>query len=158
MGIAASHLTRHFRRFNVIERTERIINKEKPIAAPLHKVDAERLKHLLENNPGMKEELANKDSTLEKNLKNIYVKSEGDLPDVYPQSKVKLPKNRDQVFTSGFLVEEPEHIPPGRYTLTQITECIADHYKDKQMYTAKVLADRIKIDEKLMGVYRMNIY
>jgi hypothetical protein len=56
------------------------------------------------------------------------------------------------------LVEEPEHIPPGRYTLTQITECIADHYKDKQMYTAKVLADRIKIDEKLMGVYRMNIY
>jgi hypothetical protein len=106
MGIAASHLTRHFRRFNVIERTERIINKEKPIAAPLHKVDAERLKHLLESNlnvsfifrklsiyqvskinkltlitdnPGMKEELANKDSTLEKNLKNIYVKSEGDV-------------------------------------------------------------------------------
>lgn len=106
MGIAASHLTRHFRRFNVINRTERIINKEKPVAAPLHKVDAERLKSLLESNlngsyifnklliyqtsktnkaalitdnPGIKEETANKDSTLENNLKNVYVKSEGDV-------------------------------------------------------------------------------
>lgn len=48
--------------------------------------------------------------------------------------------------------EEPVTVPPGRYTLTQITECLADHYKDKQMYTVQVLADRIKIDVKLMGV------
>lgn len=50
MGVAGSHLTRNLRRFNVIERTERIINKEKPTPAPLHKVDAERLKHLLKSN------------------------------------------------------------------------------------------------------------
>lgn len=50
MGAAGSHLTRNFRRFNVINRTERIISKEKPTAAPLHKVDAERLKHLLKSN------------------------------------------------------------------------------------------------------------
>lgn len=50
------------------------------------------------------------------------------------------------------MVEEPEVIPPGRYTLTQITECIADHYKDKKIYTAEVLAKRIKIDVKLMGM------
>lgn len=50
------------------------------------------------------------------------------------------------------MVEEPEIVPPGRYTLTQITECIADHYKDKHMYTAEVLAKRIKIDVKLMGM------
>jgi len=50
MGLAASHLTRHMRRFNVIDRTERIISKQKPVRAPLHKVDAERLKDLLESN------------------------------------------------------------------------------------------------------------
>jgi len=49
------------------------------------------------------------------------------------------------------MVEEPENVPPGRYTLTQVIECIADHYKDKNMYTAQVLADRIKVDKKLMG-------
>lgn len=51
------------------------------------------------------------------------------------------------------MVEEPENIPSGRYTLTQIMECIADHNSNKQMYTAQVLADRLQIDVKLMGVY-----
>lgn len=50
------------------------------------------------------------------------------------------------------MIEEPVNIPQGRYTLTQIIECIADHYKDKNKYTAQVLADRIQIDVKLMGV------
>lgn len=50
MGVAASHFTRRMRRFNVIERTERVLSKEKPIPAPLHKVDAERLKYLLKSN------------------------------------------------------------------------------------------------------------
>jgi len=150
MGVAASHLTRHIRRFNVIDRTERIINKQKPVPAPLHKIDAERLKNLLENDPQTKEELANKNSTLEQNLQSVYVKSKGDMPDVYPQSKSKLPKSRAPVPSSSFFVEEPENIPPGRYTLTQVVECIADHHRDKEIYTAQVLADRIKIDKKLM--------
>ncbi|XP_060842253.1 protein NDUFAF4 homolog [Rhopalosiphum padi] len=150
MGVAGSHFTKHIRRFNVIERTERVIKKDKPIPAPLHKADAERLKYLLENDPQLKEELKNKNSTLGKNLQSVYVTSEGDLPDVYPQSKIKLPQNRMQEFNSPFAIEEPKNIPAGRYTLTQITECIADHYKDKQMYTSQVLADRVKIDKKLM--------
>jgi hypothetical protein len=50
MGVAGSHFTKHIRRFNVIERTERVIKKDKPIPAPLHKADAERLKYLLESN------------------------------------------------------------------------------------------------------------
>lgn len=50
MGVAGSHLTRYMRRFNVVERTERVINKDKPTPAPLHKVDAERVKHLLKSN------------------------------------------------------------------------------------------------------------
>lgn len=48
MGAAGSHLTRYMRRFNVINRTERVISKEKPKVAPLHKIDAERLKQLME--------------------------------------------------------------------------------------------------------------
>lgn len=44
MGVAGSHLTRYIRRFNVIDRTERVLNKDKPIPAPLHKADAERVK------------------------------------------------------------------------------------------------------------------
>jgi len=50
MGVAGSHLTKRIRRFNVVERTERVIDKDKPIPAPLHKADAERLKYLLESN------------------------------------------------------------------------------------------------------------
>lgn len=50
MGVAASHFTRRMRRYNVIDRTERVLNKEKPTPAPLHKVDAERLKFLSESN------------------------------------------------------------------------------------------------------------
>uniref|UniRef100_A0A2S2PJM5 Protein NDUFAF4 n=1 Tax=Schizaphis graminum TaxID=13262 RepID=A0A2S2PJM5_SCHGA len=150
MGVAGSHFTKHIRRFNVIQRTERVIKKDKPIPAPLHKADAERLKYLLENDPQLKEELKNKNSTLGKNLQSVYVTSKGDLPDIYPQSKIKLPQNRMQEFNSPFAIEEPENVPTGRYTLTQITECIADHYKDKQMYTSQVLADRVKIDKKLM--------
>lgn len=100
MGVAGSHFTKRIRRFNVVERTERVINKDKPIPAPLHKADAERLKHLLESNncnlilfvhmvdiifvlisddPQLKEELVNKNSTLGKNLQSVYVTSEGDV-------------------------------------------------------------------------------
>jgi len=99
MGVAGSHFTKRIRRFNVVERTERVINKDKPIAAPLHKADAERLKHLLESNcnlilcvyivdiifglisddPQLKEELVNKNSTLGKNLQSVYVTSKGDV-------------------------------------------------------------------------------
>lgn len=77
------------------------------------------------------------------------------LPNIYPQSKTKLPQNRAQEFNTPFTFQEPENVPPGRYTLTQITECIADHFKDKQIYTSQVLADRVKIDKKLMGVYNV---
>ncbi|CAI6368539.1 unnamed protein product [Macrosiphum euphorbiae] len=150
MGVAGSHFTKRIRRFNVIERTERVINKDKPIPAPLHKADAERLKQLLKDDPQLKEELVNKNSTLGKNLHSVYVTSKGDLPNIYPQSKTKLPQNRVQEFNTAFTFQEPENVPAGRYTLTQITECIADHYKDKQMYTSEVLADRVKIDKKLM--------
>jgi len=125
---------------------------------------------LISDDPQTKEELANKSSTLEQNLQSVYVKSKGDvstcviyfcflflmyfvlqMPDVYSQSKSKLPKSRQPVPSSCFMVEEQENIPPGRYTLTQVTDCIADHYKDKNMYTAQVLADRINVDKKLMG-------
>ncbi|XP_022166554.1 protein NDUFAF4 homolog [Myzus persicae] len=150
MGVAGSHFTKRIRRFNVVERTERVINKDKPIPAPLHKADADRLKHLLENDPQLKEELVNKNSTLGKNLQSVYVTSKGDLPNVYPTSKAKLPQNRAQEFNTAFTFQEPENVPPGRYTLTQITECIADHYKDKKIYSSQVLADRVKIDKKLM--------
>lgn len=50
MGVAGSHLSRHMRRFNVVNRTEKVISKDKPTPAPLHKADAERLKDLLESN------------------------------------------------------------------------------------------------------------
>lgn len=76
---------------------------------------------------------------------------------MYQKSKTKLPKNREQVFNYGFTVEEPNIVPPGRYTLTQVIECIADHNNDKQTYTAQILADRLKIDVKLMGVYTKRI-
>jgi len=100
MGVAGSHFTKRIRRFNVAERTERVINKDKPIPAPLHKADAERLKQLLKGNycnlilcvnmvdiifelisddPQLKEELVNKNSTLGKNLQSVYVKSKGDV-------------------------------------------------------------------------------
>lgn len=77
------------------------------------------------------------------------------MPDIYPKSKSKLPKNREQVLNRGFMTEEPEVVPPGRFTLSQIIECIADHSKDKQMYSAKVLADRLKVDEKVMGEHKL---
>jgi len=100
MGVAGSHFTKRIRRFNVIERTERVINKDKPVPAPLHKADAERLKQLLRGNycnlilcvnmvditfelisddPQLKEELVNKNSTLGKNLHSVYVTSKGDV-------------------------------------------------------------------------------
>lgn len=68
-----------------------------------------------------------------------------------------MPQQREQVFNSGFNIQEPEYVPPGRYTLTQIVECLADHYKDKQTYSAKVLANRLNIDEQIMGVYLKKI-
>lgn len=72
---------------------------------------------------------------------------------MYPETKSKLPKNRQNTYASCFTVEEPTVVPPGRYTLTQVIECVSDHHKDKLTYTAEVLAKRLQIDVKLMGVY-----
>ncbi|XP_050533087.1 protein NDUFAF4 homolog [Daktulosphaira vitifoliae] len=150
MGLVGSHLSRKIRRFNVIDRTERIINKEKPIPAPLHKTDVERLKKMMQDDPQMKEEVINKNSLLEKNLKDVYVNSTGDHPDNYVKTKAKLPQNREQVFSYGFFMKEPSEVPEGRYTLSQIVECISDHHKDKKQFTAEILAKKLKIDVKVM--------
>lgn len=47
MGKVFSMLTRPVRNFNVESRAHKIINKEKPIAAPLHKSNLEEAERLL---------------------------------------------------------------------------------------------------------------
>lgn len=78
-----------------------------------------------------------------KNLTGIYVTSKGNNPTVRQKT---LPVDREAPEESAFGYEEPKVIPPGKASLRQILEFVANHSKEPDIYTAEKIAKDYKLD------------
>ena len=73
--LRGSLITRPMQRFNIEARTEKLLKKEKPIAAPKHLSDQELVEKIREERPEIAEAALKKDDILLERLKDVYTTS-----------------------------------------------------------------------------------
>jgi len=64
-------ITRPLQRFNLEYRTEKLLNREKPIPAPKFDADVEALEKVRKENPDIRQEVQKRDAELEERLKQV---------------------------------------------------------------------------------------
>ena len=69
--IRGTVMTRPLQRWNVETRAEKVISKEKPVAAPMYPSDEEFLQNLRRTNPNLTELVHKKDPKLHERLKEV---------------------------------------------------------------------------------------
>ncbi|XP_055851268.1 protein NDUFAF4 homolog [Episyrphus balteatus] len=155
MGKVASKITRHINRFNVENRAHRVLDRDKPTAAPKFDSNIQDLQRALELDPKLVEKLNKKDSHLDDRLKNVYVTSEDRYID---HVKIKresdertLPLDRKIVQDFEYGYKEPVRVTPGRCTLRTAMKFITDHQGEPDLWTTKKIADEYKIKEETVG-------
>jgi len=149
MGSALRHAMRSVKNINVENRAHRVIDKEKPAAAPRHPSTVEIIKNL-EQNPEIKEKIKQKDSELSDRLKQVYVTSD-EKPETDQGSSSRnrgLPQNRATVEFSPYGYAEPKIIPEGKTTLQKALEFISKHQEDSLLWNAQVISDKYKVTVK----------
>ncbi|PSN57026.1 Protein NDUFAF4 [Blattella germanica] len=150
MGKALSIIQRRVNRFNVENRAERIISKEKPTPAPKHQSTVQEIEAIKSEFPDALQEQLKKDSVLDDRLKKVFVQSHDPLVTEDPliDPTRPLPQDRKQVQDFEFGFKEPSMIPQGRFTLKQAIKFIADHQTDPNTWTAAAIAKEYKINEE----------
>ena len=68
-------ITRPMQRFNIESRTEKLLNRDKPIPAPKYQTDIELLDKVRRANPEILEETRKRDPELENRLKQVHLHS-----------------------------------------------------------------------------------
>lgn len=83
------------------------------------------------------------DPQLLKNLSSVYITSKGENPSIIPRA---LPSEREPPEASAFGYEQPKVIPPGKASLQQILELVANHSKEPETFTAEKIAKDYNLD------------
>ncbi|KAH8271334.1 hypothetical protein KR018_007165 [Drosophila ironensis] len=158
MGQVASRVSRQVNRFNVENRAQRVLEREKPQPAPKFESNLRDMERTLELDPTFVDKLNKKDASLDSRLKDVYVTSQDRFiarvqerhaseAAAEKQEKRVLPADRKtpQDFEYGY--KEPAHITPGRCTLRQALKFINDHQLEPETWTAKKIAEEYKLKE-----------
>ncbi|KAK9736447.1 Uncharacterized protein family (UPF0240) [Popillia japonica] len=153
MGKILSILTRPVRNFNVEARAHAVISKEKPNAAPRHKVDQEQYRLMLKEYPDALQESLKKNEKLDKHLKNVFltsydpvVKDRNRQENINLEKPLPLDKSATVPFEYGFY--EPKRIPLGRITLRKVMRFISEHHVDSKANNATKIAEDYLLPEK----------
>jgi len=147
-------ITRPVQRFNIEARTEKVLDKEKPMPAPKYKADIESRQMNLEQHwEKMDKDIKSKDESHSKRLKDVYVTSED--PDGYdPDINRRRPTNPDRPLPTdgfayqmqrGFGTPEGYQAPPGRITLDAAQAMLLDNAQDPQGFNAGALATKYNL-------------
>jgi len=154
MGKIYSVLTRPVRTFNIANRAERVISREKPIPAPQYAVTEKQKKLTDKVNPHFLEEHYQKNVQLDQRLKDVFVTSTDqhsqEIKESTGESK-PLPQNRHS-WENEFMYEfyEPTVIPVGKCSLKQTLTFISQHKHDPIKYNSENIASEYKLDKKVV--------
>ncbi|KAL1465556.1 hypothetical protein WDU94_005113, partial [Cyamophila willieti] len=150
---SSRYLLRKTRRFNVENRAQRFIDQDKLPVAPKHP-STQKLLESITKDPKVREELMRKETLLDENLKQVYVKSlhKSVTNDAQKEQlrKNKLPQERRNVPDFKYGHTEPIVVPKGKYSLSQVIDMLAEHINDPMVNTPAVLAEKYSLDTKLV--------
>jgi len=157
--IKGHYVTRNLQRFNIESRTDKILDAEKPKAAPKYASDEKVRQDLLRDmQKQMDEEIKDKSSQHDSRLKQVYVQSHDPLPDTGfdPDINRRRPLNPDRplpqkrtirgIDRSGFAVDESKIIKKGKISLEKVQEMAATHKLDPEKNTPTILAQYYGLD------------
>ncbi|XP_012260470.2 protein NDUFAF4 homolog [Athalia rosae] len=148
MGKVMSMMSRKVQRFNVENRAHKAISREKPTAAPRHKISTRQLDTIEQADADFLEKHNIKDAVLDNRLKDVYLVSHvtemsAKLDSV--KSNRPLPQTRITSDDLEYGVYEPVEIPKGRATLRQIIKFITDHNTNPSRHTSADIAAQYKL-------------
>ncbi|XP_029168206.1 protein NDUFAF4 homolog isoform X2 [Nylanderia fulva] len=151
MGKVYSLLTRPIRTFNIANRAERIISREKPVPAPQYAYAEKQKKFADKVNPNFLKEHYQKNMQLDQRLKDVFVTSTDPEKVIEPTKESRsLPQNRHAPDEFIFDFYEPTMIPVGKCSMKQAMQFIWDHQHDPVTYNSEHIAAGYKIDKKIM--------
>lgn len=157
--IKGHYVTRSMQRFNIESRTDKILQSEKPKAAPRHPSD-EKLRQELQRDlqEQLDKEIHNKSSEHDTRLKEVYVRSHDPQPESRfdPDINRRRPENPDRplprartirgIDRSGFAVDESKNIKKGKISLEKVQEMVATYKSDPEKHTPTILAQYYALD------------
>jgi NADH dehydrogenase [ubiquinone] 1 alpha subcomplex assembly factor 4 len=168
MGGAVNRATRIFRMYNIDNRVEKVLKKDKPTPAPHYPADQQFLQSTgTESKPNLPiflfhsssssgniapKSIHKKDEHLLENLHDVKVYSSGENPVIRRVSNSKPPLlNRleepldDNSPDGAFGYVEPQRIPPGRVSLRQFLAYLQQHRDSPEEYSIDRFADMYTI-------------
>ncbi|CAF2731860.1 unnamed protein product [Rotaria sp. Silwood2] len=154
MGGAVSRATRFLRMYNIDNRVDRVLSKEKPTAAPRYPADLQSTNAEKNIAP---ETIHQKDQQLLKYLRDVKVYSTGDNPVIHrlddtsshptiPPLLNHLEEPLDEQSADGaFGYVEPQRIPPGRVSLRQFLTYLQKYRDSPEEYSIDRFVDMYTI-------------
>ncbi|CAF1304211.1 unnamed protein product [Rotaria sordida] len=161
MGSAVSRATRFLRMYNIDNRVDRVLSKEKPTPAPRYPTDLQNLQSSNAESNIAPETIHNKDQQLLKYLRDVKIYSTGDNPVIHrrddtsshptiPPLLNRLEESIDEKSTDGaFGYVEPQRIPPGRISLRQFLTYLQKYRDSPEEYSIDRFVDMYTIKPEI---------
>ncbi|XP_069125870.1 NADH dehydrogenase [ubiquinone] 1 alpha subcomplex assembly factor 4-like [Argopecten irradians] len=165
IGNTAKRATRFVKRFNLENRVNKVLEKDKPDLAPRHETTTKILDQFAADNPELYEEQKKKDEDLHERLKQIRLESSGNLPEIKSRRLPERDRMNEPKISGyrGFL--DPQRVPEGRLSLkdamkilTRVQESpisdqsavkdIAKEYKLDQLHVQQLLRNFKSLEMK----------
>ncbi|XP_043921633.1 NADH dehydrogenase [ubiquinone] 1 alpha subcomplex assembly factor 4 [Protopterus annectens] len=143
-------ITRVFRNFNLENRIQRELSKQKPTVAPLYPtIHHSKSEHGAESNPKIREEVLRKDEELLSRLRMIYVTSADPPAQVQKEKNVgkeehRLPKSvlhGDPFGTLGV-----KSIPKGKLSVLEAVTLLDNHKRSPKEWTTERIAKEYTVE------------
>ncbi|XP_070568784.1 NADH dehydrogenase [ubiquinone] 1 alpha subcomplex assembly factor 4-like [Ptychodera flava] len=142
-----ARIVRAVRNINVENRAHRLIEKEKPTAAPKHPTTAKKIDEFIQSTPGAAQEISSKHEKLNEFLKQVRVESTD------PASPLKKTDRTDRQLPQStkkfdFIdsLDAPSMVPEGRLSVPMLLEMLSKHRRSPEEFTAVKLADEYRIN------------
>lgn len=149
MGKVYSRLLRPLRTFNISNRAERVISKDKPTPAPQYSY-VEKQKALVDKmHPDFMETHLKKDMNLDDRLKEVFVTSNQSASSDEVSTK-SLPQDKTPPPVFEYGIYEPAVIPEGKCSLRQAIEFISKYDKNPTENCIENIAQTYKLDKKIV--------
>lgn len=153
MGTIFGRMMRPFINYNVENRAHRVLDANKPVAAPKHPTTIK----LAELQPQTDKMVDRKRADLDERLKQVYVTSKDERPSgtqaetFGKETTKKLPQSRAiPQMESMFGPDEPERIPEGKLTIRQTLELLCRFQSEPDKWTSEALCEEYKLDSATM--------
>jgi len=155
MGQIRSKLVKIANNYNVEYRAEKVLERRAkpdsaPEPAPKHASTVEKIGSFRQENPELMEAVTTKYEGLHKNLKSVYVESQGNNPEIQSSSQYREPsKLSKKVHEEEELgsMEVNYEVPAGKLSLRTALELLGRHQMDPKANSVEVISTENQLDQ-----------